>query len=103
MDDKNLVEAIKLLGVYTAWRFDIWAISGNARASCRSHVMSVLKGVKTPQSKSGVNALAAEFHSRAGITGECDAVAEHNFIEFCRGIAPGNMRLLETVSVPVPV
>jgi hypothetical protein len=42
----NVKEAIRLLGTYTAGRFDIWMLSGSAKASCRAHVMSTLLGVR---------------------------------------------------------
>ena len=83
----RLLEAIRLLGAYTANRFDVWTIAGNARASCRAHVMSALLGRKTPQSKSGVNAINDEFHRLAGIGGGgCEAARESMFIDYCRAI-----------------
>ena len=86
--DTKLVDAVRVLGTYTAWRFDLWILAGNQRASCRAHVMSVLMGQKMPQSKSGVTALRAEFNQRAGITGDCPAHREENFIAFCRELFP---------------
>jgi hypothetical protein len=82
-------EAIRLLGVYTAGRFDIWALAGSSRASCRAHVMSALKGHKVPQSQSGVTALREEFCNQARahgavIDGDCIAVREDQFIAWCR-------------------
>ena len=81
-------EALRLLSVYTAGRFDIWIIAGPQRASCRSHVMSELLGVKTPQSKSGVNAIRDAFYAVAGdaITGNCIAAREDAFLEWARGL-----------------
>ena len=77
-------EAIRVLGMYTAGRFDIWALAGPARASCRAHVMSVLLGKKTPQAKSGVNAIRSEFERRLNPAGDCIAIRERNFIAICR-------------------
>ncbi len=82
-EDKGLIEAVRLLRIYTAGRFDPWALAGRAKASCRAHVMSALAGKKTPQSKSGVNAMLAEFHRRAGIGGDCPAHRAHNFRAYC--------------------
>jgi hypothetical protein len=77
----NEREALRLLGVYTAGRFDVWALAGSQRASCRAHIMSELLGVKTPQSKAGVNAIRDAFYRVAGdaITGDCIAVREDSF------------------------
>lgn len=77
--DAALIAAAKLLLTYTAGRSDIWMLAGPAKASCRAHVMSVLLGRKTPQSKSGVTAIVAEFHARAGITGPHIAARDDAF------------------------
>ena len=77
-------EAIRLLGIYTAGRFDIWMLAGSSKASVRAHIMSVLLGTKTPQSRSGINALRSEFYSRLNITGECEAHREQAFIQACK-------------------
>jgi len=81
---ETLEKAIRLLGTYTANRFDIWILAGNARASCRAHVMSELLGKKTPQSKSGVNVIQDEFERQTKITGSCTADWDTKFREFCR-------------------
>jgi hypothetical protein len=80
------MEAIRLLGIYTAGRFDIWALAGHAKASCRAHVLSVLTGIKTPQSKAGVNALREAFYLAGGITGDCLAEKEANFLAWIREV-----------------
>jgi hypothetical protein len=82
----NLSEAIRLLGVYTAGRFDVWMLAGGAKASCRAHVLSVLTGARVPQSKAGVNALRAALNEAANITGDCIAHREENFVTFCKGV-----------------
>ena len=81
--------AIRLLGIYSAGRFDIWALAGNTKASCRAHVMSELLGQKTPQAKSGVNAIRREFYSQLGIwrDGVCLAEMESEFLVVCRELA----------------
>jgi hypothetical protein len=84
MTDSALLEATKLLGTYTAGRFDIWALAGSSRASCRAHVMSALMGRRIPQSKSGIYALREEFERRAGACGECNAERETNFRNWAR-------------------
>ena len=85
-ESTTLQQAIRTLGAYTAGRFDIWLLAGPAKASCRAHVMSDLLGVRTPQSKSGVFAIRAEFYRQAGIAGGCEAQREESFREFCRSL-----------------
>ncbi len=85
--DHELREACRIIGVYTANRFNTWALAGPARASCRAHVMSVLMGRKMPQSKSGVTAIEAELHRRAGIEmspDSCSASRQREFTNLCR-------------------
>lgn len=82
---ENLHKAIGLLGTYSGGRFDIWALAGNARASCRAHVMAVLIGKdRVPQSQAGINALRSAFYSACSIEGECEATRESNFKAYCR-------------------
>jgi hypothetical protein len=76
--------AVRLLGVYTAGRFDIWVLAGPARASCRAHVASVLAGHKVPQSKAGVNALRDAFYLHAQPAGDCMAAREDAFRNWAR-------------------
>ena len=77
-------QALKLLGTYTAGRFDIWMLAGSSKASCRSHVMSVLMGQKVPQSKSGVTALRDALYSAGQITGEYEAQREERFVAWAK-------------------
>ena len=77
-------EAIRILGIYTAGSFDIWALAGPAKASCRAHVLSTLLSKNTPQSKAGVNALRDAFYNACSIDGECPAHREEKFQMFCR-------------------
>ena len=80
----NYLPAIKTLSIYTAGSFNIWALSGNAKASCRAHIMADLLGLdKYPQSKSGVNAIKDEFYRQAKILGDCERNRELAFIDFC--------------------
>jgi hypothetical protein len=80
----NLREALRLLGVYTAGRYDIYALAGSARAGCRAHIMSELVGAKTPQSKAGVTALRSAFYVACQVTGECEAHRERTFVNIAR-------------------
>ena len=83
MIDVELRGACRLLGVYTANRFDVWALAGPARASCRAHIASVLLGRKVPQAKAGVTMLRDELFTRSGVTGNCLAAREEAFIRLC--------------------
>ena len=80
-------EAVRLLGAYTAGRFEVWELAGPAKASCRAHVMSALMGRKIPQAKSGVNAILEAFFARLEIDGSCRAVQEDNFVTVCKTFA----------------
>lgn len=86
----NVKEAIRLLGVYTAGRFDIWALAGNSKASCRAHINSALTGRKEPQRTSGVNALRDAFYAALNPAGGCLAAQEKSFRQLCLEIAKGN-------------
>lgn len=76
----NELEALRLLSVYTAGKFDIWMLSGNARASSRAHIMSALEGQKVPKSKAGVSVLRDRFYSIAEITEGCMAARQDAFV-----------------------
>lgn len=80
----NLSEGIRLLGAYTAGRFDIWALAGSYKAGCRAHVMSGLMGRRVPQSKAGVTALQSAFYAQIKPAGDCSAARDDAFVEFCR-------------------
>ena len=81
----NVREALRLLGVYTAGHYDIYALAGPGRASCRAHVMAELLGLpKVPQSKAGVTAMRAAFYAACNITGEYEALREERFMACAR-------------------
>ncbi len=83
----TLREGVRVLGIYTAGRFDVWYLAGQAKASCRAHVMAALLGLpKVPQSKAGVNAITEEFYRQSGITGDCIASREASFKAFCKSL-----------------
>lgn len=83
---ENLREAIRLYGVYTAWQFTDFHLLGSAKASCRAHIMSALAGKRVPQSKSGINAMREALWPLMGVTGDCLAAREDDFIIRARGI-----------------
>lgn len=87
----NHREALRLLGVYTAGRFDPWILMGPSKASCRAHVMSAFNGKKTPQSKSGVNAIKEAFYAIVNAEGtgvfktdDCSASQDVAFAAWAR-------------------
>ncbi len=57
---------------------DISKLAGPARASNRASLMSEINGFKTPQSKSGVNAITDALFKMYEITGDCSAIREKN-------------------------
>lgn len=84
--DNNTIKALKTLSTYTAGRFDVWALAGDSKKSCRQHVMSELLGAKTPIAKCGVTAIREEFQKRLGATGDCIAAREGDFIKKARAL-----------------
>lgn len=80
-------DALRVLAAYTAGRFDLWALAGGPRASSRAHVMSILQGRRVPQAQSGVTALRSAFYEALGVTGDCEAIREDDFIEKARATA----------------
>ena len=84
MTAERIKEGVKLLNAYTAGSFDVWALSGRSKASCRAHVMSVLNGVKTPQSKSGVTAIRTLLMDYVKPEGDCLAIRQRNFEVYCK-------------------
>jgi hypothetical protein len=86
MEKANMKEAIRLLGVYTAGRFEPWDLAGDSKATCRTHVMSLLLGRKATVRESGVSALRATFYNLLNITGSCEADRHANFAKYCRSV-----------------
>lgn len=82
----NELEAIRLVGVYTARSFRIDCLIGPAKSGCRAHIMSMLLNVKVPQSKSGYNALRDGLNRLSGVTGGCIASQEEELIHWCKSI-----------------
>lgn len=83
-------EAIRLLGVYTARRFDVYALAGPAKASCRAHIMSAIRGRRCTQRESGITVIRDALFAQCGIAGGCLAEREDNFREFCLGLSAVN-------------
>lgn len=90
----NLVQAVSLLGIYTARRYSFWFLAGPSKASCRAHIMSALLGRKATQRESGVCAMRAEFYRQLGDvipqTDICEAAREDAFTEWAKGILHAN-------------
>lgn len=85
MLNPNQTAALRLLGVYTAGRFDFWILAGPAKASCRAHIMSALAGYRVPQSRAGVTALRLAFHAFAQPPqGGCNAERDDSFEAWAR-------------------
>ncbi len=82
-------EAIRILGIYTAGRFDVWNLAGSAKASCRQHILSVLTSQSVPKSKAGVTALRDAFYAAGNITGEYEAQRERNFLAWVKAEGGG--------------
>ncbi len=79
----NLTNAVKLLHILTNGRYNIWELAGPRNAPARAKVMSLLLGKKTPQAKSGVNAIQKEFFAQTQIGSGCLAEQEQNFCDAC--------------------
>ena len=58
---RNQREAIHLFGVYTAGRFDFYALAGGPMAGCRAHILSALADRRVPQKDAGITALREAF------------------------------------------
>lgn len=83
---ENITNAVRLLGIYTAGRFDIFALAGPQKASCRAHIMSTIQGRRVPQSKSGVYAIREAFFAALKPAGGCVAAQEDTFSELCQSL-----------------
>lgn len=80
----NELKALKLFSIYTAGRFVAYELAAQQKASCRAHIMSALAGKKVPQSQSGVTVLRQTFITLSGVTGNCMAAQESNFVEWAK-------------------
>lgn len=77
------IEAVRLLGAYTAGTYDLWSLAGPAKASCRAHIMSALQGRKVPQKESGVTMLRSAFYAVFQPPAGTLAAQETAFAEWC--------------------
>lgn len=71
-------EFLRLLSVYTNGSFNTFALSGSAKASCRAHCMSALRGKRVPQKDSGVTTLREELFRITDPDGDCLAAREES-------------------------
>ena len=92
--DEDVIEAARLLGAYSGGRFDIWALAGRSKATCRQHVMTTLvkgKGAEKnlPQKDCGVNAMRDKFYEHINPPGDCIAARESYFVNWCKAFVNG--------------
>lgn len=92
--DENVIEAARLLGAYSGGQFDLWALAGKSKATCRQHVMTTLvkgKGAEKnlPQKDCGVNAMRDKFYEHINPPGDCIATREDYFVNWCKAFANG--------------
>ena len=87
----NQINAVRLLNVYTAGRFDVYLLAGPAKASVRAHIMSELKGIRIPQAKAGVNSIREELFILSGAEGSCLAAREDNLAAWAKSILSGDL------------
>lgn len=86
MPEGNLTHAIRLVGIFTAGRFDLWNLAGDQNAPDRAAILSALTGQWPPRSKAGVTALRTALYAALEITGTCEAHRQDNFAEAARAI-----------------
>jgi hypothetical protein len=84
--EKHEREAIRVLGALTAWRFDLWMLTGNAKAACRAHVMGELLNRRATQRESGIYALREKLEALAAVPGDCIATREANFRAWAKSL-----------------
>ena len=100
--DESVVKALKSFSTYSAGNFDVWSLAGDAKASCRQHIMSELLGAKVPRAKCGVTAIREEFQRRLGATGDTIAAREGDFIKKARAVLAGKEPLVDVkLSAPL--
>lgn len=85
----NVLEAIRLFGAYTGGRFSFSLLTGPAKASCRTHILSALLGTRIPQSAAGINRLRDEMFNAGGIPDGCLAAKEDSMREYCILVSGG--------------
>lgn len=82
----NLKEGLRVLGVYTAGRFDFYALAGDAKGTCRKHVMEALLEQKMPIAKCGITAMRQVFHLALGVQRDCIAREDDEFVAKAREV-----------------
>lgn len=82
----RICNGISLVHTYTAGRFDLWALSGDSKASCRAHVLSVLQGANVPKSRASLTVLTQALHGLGRITGSYPAERNTNFLLWIKSL-----------------
>ena len=80
----NQREALRLLGSYTAGRFDVWMLSGPANAGVRARIMALLMGIRVAKNQAGVNAMWRAFFALARAENGCYADREAQFMAWAK-------------------
>jgi hypothetical protein len=86
--DSRQLEARRLYLAYTGDRCRIDSLYGPAKASCRAHILSALRGVKVTQSKAGWSMFREAIYELFGATGDCSAAREDSLAELARACKP---------------
>lgn len=85
--EQNQIEAIELLGQYTRDSFDPWDLAGPALAPYRRAIMcKLLDKPKVPLAQCGVTKLKQQFRRIYAPEGNCPAVRDAAFADWCRAI-----------------
>lgn len=85
----TLIEAVRVLGIYTAGSYRVWNLMGPAKATCRAHVMSALLGKRVPQARAGVNAISAELCRQFEVAEGSLSATEDRIEQLCKAVAGG--------------
>ena len=77
-------EARIFLGEVTNNTFDLWKLSGNNNKKTRQKLIQLLTGNKLPLAKCGITTIRKIFYDHYKPRGDCEAIREKNFINFCK-------------------
>lgn len=92
MLNPNELEALRLTGVYTAGHFDLWTLVGPAKATCRAHIMSVLRGHRVPQARAGITVLQSTLWALCPtMPNDCIAVRESHWEQWAKETIKGGI------------
>jgi hypothetical protein len=103
----NEREGLRLVGVYTADKFRLWALAGPSKATCRVHIMSAILGRKAKRAECGVFAIQSVFQALLP-SSECRASWDDKFAMWARAelglpVADWEKRLHGDRSVVTPL